>query len=120
MCPASGKIKRFSVYREGDIAKRQQVEAGRGDDDIGIEMIAGCQSDACFGEILDVIGDDGGLAGRDAFEQVTVGQGGQPLPPRTVVRDEMRIHRIVRPEIGSCTPRAVRRAAPPALRRNGG
>ena len=40
-----------------------EIEAGRGDDDVGLELLAGLQQDAVLGEALDLVGDDGGLAG---------------------------------------------------------
>ena len=40
----------------------REVEAGRGDDDVGLELLAGFQQDALLGEAFDLVGDDGGLA----------------------------------------------------------
>src|SRR5438067_1377431 len=81
----------FAVDHEGDVAERAEVEAGRGDDDVGLEAVAALQLDAGLGEALDLVGDDRGLAGMDRLQQVAVGDEGDALPPRPIAWREMRV-----------------------------
>ena len=78
----------------------REVEAGRGDDDVGFQLLAGFQQDALLGEAVDLVGDDGGLAGLDALEQVAVGNEGDALPPRPVLWREVGRDVVVLAEIG--------------------
>ena len=96
-----GEVERLAVDREVDVAQHAEVEAGRGDDDVGLELLAGLQQDALLGEAVDLVGDDGGLAGLDALEQVAVRNEGDALPPRPVARREVGRDVVVRAEIGS-------------------
>ena len=41
-------------------AQHLQHEAGGGDDDVGLKLAAVLQTDAAFGESIDLVGDDGG------------------------------------------------------------
>ena len=66
-----------------------EVEAGCGDDDVGLQQLAGFQQDAVLDEAVDLVGDDGGLAARDRLEQIGIGHEGDALPPRPVARREM-------------------------------
>ena len=75
------------------------MEAGRGDDDVGIELRAGLEQDAGLGEPLDLVGDDGRLARADALEQVAIRHERDALPPRPVARREMRRHVVVGAEM---------------------
>ena len=77
-----------------------EMEAGRGDDDVGFELVAGFQQDAVLGEALDLVGDHRGLAGLDALEQIAVRNEGDALPPWPVFRREMGRDVVVRAEIG--------------------
>ena len=79
-----GEIQRLAVDDEVDVAQDVQVEAGGGDDDVGLELLAGLQQDARFGEAVDLVGDHRGLAGRDALEQVAVRHEGDALAPGPV------------------------------------
>ena len=63
----------LAVDDEVDVAQHAEVEAGRGDDDVGGDAIAGFQDNARPGETLDLIGYDGDLAGLDALEEVAAG-----------------------------------------------
>ena len=67
----------------------QQVEAGRGDDDVGLELGARLQPDAVLGERLDLVGDDRGAPAADRLEQVAVGHQAHALVPRVVARAEV-------------------------------
>ena len=78
----------------------REVEAGRGDDDVGFQLLAGFQQDALLGEAVDLVGDDGGLAGLDALEQVAVGNERDALPPRPVFWREVGRDVVVLAEIG--------------------
>ncbi|HEV7210578.1 MAG TPA: hypothetical protein VGN47_02565 [Blastococcus sp.] len=49
-----GKVDRLVVHGERDIAEHGQAEAGRGDDDVRLEHVAGTQPDPALGEGLDV------------------------------------------------------------------
>ena len=48
-----GELDRAAVDRELDAAERQQVQAGRGDDQVGLELGAGREPQAVLGERLD-------------------------------------------------------------------
>ena len=78
----------------------REVEAGRGDDDVGLQLLAGFQQDALLGEAVDLVGDDGGLAGLDALEQVAVGNERDALPPRPVLWREVGRDVVILAEIG--------------------
>ena len=84
-----GEIQRLAVDRKRDVAEHAEIEPGRGDDDVGLELVAGFQENALFGEAVDLVGDDRGLAALDALEQVGIGNEGDALPPRPVFRREM-------------------------------
>ena len=60
--------------------------------------LAGLQQDARLREALDLVGDHRGLAGRDALEQVAVGNEGDPLTPGPVARRKVRLDVVVRAE----------------------
>src|SRR3546814_7986803 len=74
------------AYR--NLAGDRELEAGRGDDDVGVEMLAGLQLDAALVETLDMIGDDRRLARLHRLEKIGVGDEAQPLIPRVVGRGE--------------------------------
>ena len=95
-----GEIQRLAVDGEIDVAIGREVEAGRGDDDVGLQLLAGLQQDTLLGEAVDLVGDDGGFAGLDALEQVTVGNEGDALPPRPVLWREMSRDVVILAEIG--------------------
>src|SRR5215813_3656906 len=74
------------------------MEAGGRDDDVGFEQRVGLEEDARLGEPLDLVGDHRGLAVSDALEHVAVGDGGEPLLPRTVSRREVLLDIVVGPD----------------------
>ena len=94
-----GEVERFAVDGEVDVAQHVEIEAGGGDDDVGLEVLAGLQADSGFGEPFDLVGDHRGATGTDALEQVAVGDEGDALPPRPIGRREVRIHVVVRTEV---------------------
>ena len=55
-----------AIDRDRRTAHGDEFEAGRGDDDVGVEALAGRQHDAVLVEGLDLVGDDVGLADRIA------------------------------------------------------
>ena len=69
-----------------------QVEAGRRDDDVGLEHVTGREADALAANERDLVGDDGRLAlpviGR---EEVAVGHDGDALLPRAARRVEVAV-----------------------------
>src|SRR5882757_3445457 len=85
-----GEIERPAVDSEGDVAEDAEVEAGRGDDDVGFKRLSGFQENSCFDETVDLVGDDGGLAALDAVEQIGAWYEGDALSPWPVARREMR------------------------------
>ena len=95
----SAKSSGLPSIGEVDVAQHIQIEAGGGDDDVGLELLAGLQANAVLGEALDLVGDHRGLAGTDALEQVAVGNEGDALPPRPVGRREVRVHVVVGTEV---------------------
>ena len=62
-----------SIFGKRDVSQDRQVEARRRDDDVSLKLFARFQQDALFSEVIDMIGDDAGLATCDALEQ-----GGRP------------------------------------------
>ena len=54
--------------RTGDLAERDEREAGGRDDDVGIEVLARLELDAGLGERLDVVGHDRSAALLDGLE----------------------------------------------------
>src|SRR5258708_1181647 len=95
-----GEIQLLAVDREFDVAVGREVEAGRGDDDVGFQLVAGFQQNALLGEAVDLVGDDRGLAGLDALEQVAIGDEGDALPPRPVRWREVGGDVVILAEIG--------------------
>ena len=65
------------------------MEAGRGDDDVGVEPLSRLQENAGLLEPLDLVGDDGRFAAFDGLEQIGVGDEGDALPPGPITRREM-------------------------------
>jgi len=63
----------LAVDGDGDVAQDAEVEAGGGDDDVGLEDLAGLEFDALGEEAGDVAGFDGGVAGFDLGEEIGVG-----------------------------------------------
>ena len=92
---------RLAVDHEVDVPQHIEVEAGRGDDDVGLEQLAGLQENARLREAVDLVRDDGCLAGGDAPEQVAIRDEGDALPPRPVARREVRVDVVVGTEIGA-------------------
>jgi len=66
-----------------------QLQAGRGDDDVGIEVRTGFERDTGGVEVADVVGDHGGAALADRGVEVGVGDQAHPLVPRVVARLEV-------------------------------
>ena len=96
-----GEIERLAVDGEIDVAQHVEIEAGGGDDDVGLELLAGLQANAGLGEALDLVGDHRGLAGPDALEEIAVRHEGDALPPRPVGRREVGVHVVVGAEMGA-------------------
>ena len=82
-------VDRLAVHLEGDVPHHRQAEARGGDDDVGLQHVAGLQQNAVLGEALDLVGDHRGLARRDALEQVGVRHEGQALLPGAVAGGEV-------------------------------
>ena len=64
----TSKIERLAVDGKGDITEDAKVEAGRSDDDIGVQRLTGFQEKAVFSETIDLVGENGCLAALDAME----------------------------------------------------
>src|SRR6185437_8623265 len=84
-----GEIERLAVDAEFDVAGGAEVEAGRGNDDVGFQRLAGFQQNAAPGKAVDFVGDHRGPAGLDGLEQIAVRNEGDALPPGTVTRREV-------------------------------
>src|ERR1700691_4569197 len=69
----AGDVHALPADAELDPADEQQLEAGSGDDDVGLELVAGLQQQAPFGERVDVSGVHGDPAAADRLEHVAVG-----------------------------------------------
>ena len=75
-------------------AEGLQLQAGGGDDDVGVEVLPGLQRDAGGVEVVDVVGDHLDAAVADRREQVAVGVQADALIPRVVARLEVHVDRI--------------------------
>ena len=80
---------RLAVDTHLDAAEDLELQAGGGDDDIGLQLLAGFEPDATLGESVDLVGDDRGLAGADGLEQVAVRHRAEALVPGFVARREV-------------------------------
>ncbi len=96
--PRVGEVDRFTVDGEVDLAERHHLQAGRRDDDVGLEVVARLQLDPGLGERDDPIGDDRHGACLDRLEQVAVGHEAETLIPRRVARREVRVDVVLGPE----------------------
>ena len=85
----SGKSTGSPSTVNGDVAEGRQVEAGGGDDDVGLDLLARADPDPLLGERLDRVGDDRGLPLPQRREQVAVRDDGDALLPRAVARGEV-------------------------------
>jgi hypothetical protein len=86
-----GQVHGHPVHGQLDAAERLQVEAGRGDDDVGFEVLARRELDAVGREALDPVGDHRRLPLAQHPEQVAVRHQAQALVPRTVRRLEVQV-----------------------------
>ena len=82
-----------AVDGERQAADQQQVQAGRGDDDVGLDLLARRQPYAALGERVDRVGDERGVSLAQRPEQVAVGDEAETLVPRVVLRTEVGIER---------------------------
>src|SRR3546814_13890747 len=71
-----------------NLAGDRKLEASRGDDDVGFEMLARFELNARRVETLDRIGYDRRLARLHRLEEIGVGDEAPPLFPRVVGRGE--------------------------------
>ena len=96
----SEKHQRLAVDGEVDVAEHVQVEAGGGDDDVGVELPAGFAAGCRFSvkrSISSVTTE--ALPDANALEQVAVRDEGDALPPRPVAWREMRLDVVVGAEM---------------------
>ena len=63
------KIDRAAVDADLEAAEHLQIEAGGGDDDVGLEFAAVLQPDACCGEGVDLAGDHRGALFPDRLNR---------------------------------------------------
>ena len=85
------EIDRLAVDAELGAAEQLQVQARRGDDDVGLSSAPGAQPDAVSVNVSMWSVTTDGLAVADRLEQVAVGDQAQPLVPRVVARAEVRV-----------------------------
>ena len=83
------KIHRFAVHVEGDPAQYQQLEAGRGNDQVRLQFLAGFQQYAFFGKGVDFVGHHAGQALPQPGEQVSIRNDRYPLLPGAIAGREM-------------------------------
>ena len=76
---AVARIDRRAIDRELYGAQSQHLQTSGGDDDVGIELLAGLQADAMLGKGIDLVGNDRGASCADGLEQVGVGNQAQAL-----------------------------------------
>ena len=86
---------RLPVDDDIDIAEHAEMKAGRRDDDVGGERLAGFEQDAGPGEAVDLVGHHGRLARLDAVKQIAIRHERDALPPWPVARREVRIHVVI-------------------------
>ncbi len=84
-----GQLDLSAVDTELDPTGGEQVEAGRGDDDVGLDLLPGPQLHPALGEGLDLVGHDRGLTMAETPEQVAVRDQTDPLVPGVVARLEV-------------------------------
>ena len=89
---AVGDVHGLAVDGEVDAAEELDVEPGRRHDHIRLQLLTRLQEDAGLGERDDPVGDHGGVAAADGPEEVSVGDGAQPLVPRVVRGVEVLVH----------------------------
>src|ERR1700685_4053467 len=80
---------RLAVDLDLNPAHQPQLESGRGDDDVGFELLARRQTQGGLGGGFALAGDDRRLAGAQRREQVAVGDEAQTLVPGLVARVEV-------------------------------
>ena len=93
--PGLREVERLAVDGEVHLADGDELEPGRGDDDVRVDALAGRQPDAGLVEALDRVGHDRCLARVDRAVQVAVRDQAQPLIPRVVVRREVLLDHLV-------------------------
>src|SRR5690606_8618980 len=91
-----GKVDLLPVYRERNITHEAHVEAGSGDDDVGIKVLAGFEQQPAPSEVLDLVGSDRRFSFAYRLEQISVGNEADPLLVRLVGRSEMGLDIVVR------------------------
>ncbi len=96
-----GEVQGLAVDFELDVAHNAEVEAGGGDDDVGLKFFPRLEQNAARREAVDFVGDHRGFARGDALEDVAIGDKGDALPPGAVVRGEVGLDVIVRAEEGA-------------------
>ena len=93
------RVDLLAVDADPDAAQRLQLDAGRGDDDVGVEVSAGAQRDAGGVHVVDVIGHHVDVARRDGLVEVAVEDEAHPLIPRVVRRREMGVDVVARGQV---------------------
>ena len=91
-------VRLLAVDLELHPAEEEQVQPGRGDDHVGLQLLARLELDPARGEVVDAVGDDLGAAVVERFEEVAVGHDAEPLVPGVVVRLEVRVDVVARRE----------------------
>ena len=97
------------VDADRDAAERLQLYAGRGDDDVGVEMPARAQRDSGGIHVIDVVGDHLHVPGADGVIEVGAENEAQPLIPGVVRRLEVGVDVVALGQV------RFRDAAEPAL-----
>ena len=90
----------LAVEADRRAPERLQLQAGGGDDDVGVEVLSRIQRDAGGVDVVDVVGHQFDAAGADRREQVAVGDQAHALVPRVVARLEVHVDGIADGKIG--------------------
>src|SRR5215471_1490250 len=77
------------INEQANCAQGEHLQASRGYDDVGFELVAGSQSNAPFGKRVDLISNHGCATSADGPEQVGIGNEAQALIPGPVPRAKM-------------------------------
>ena len=97
------RLHRLAIDSTFHATQHLNIQTGRSNDDIRLQLLAGFKQNPGFGKPLDVVGYDLGLTATQRLEQIAIGHGTQTLVPRIVAGAEVgHIHVITQLTLGRC------------------
>src|SRR6185503_11258137 len=90
-----GKSQLLAVDKEVDVAEHANVEARRGNDNLGVELLSGFEQDTRGLEPFDLVGYHRCLAASDALEQIGIRNEGDALSPGAITGREVRLDVVI-------------------------